>query len=116
MRRYIFIVLVLLAPVLVANTCDLDTRSTGETDRRPTKFNRNIDDEAHQQIERMLGEGIAEFAFHPDGGWVVVTEQGNKFARNIPEECNQKLEAFLARGHTIESTPSRPTGATVGLS
>lgn len=90
--------------------CDLLVEPDREPASEPTKFNRNIDPEAHQQMERLLAEGIAVFAFHPGGGWVIVTEQGSKFARNIPEECNQKLEEFLAAGHKIRSIAFPPQG------
>jgi CubicO group peptidase (beta-lactamase class C family) len=90
--------------------CDLLTEPASKPTSEPTKFNRNIDPEAHAQMERLLAEGIAVFAFHPDGGWVIVTEKGSKFARNIPEECNQKLEEFLAAGHKIRSIAFPPQG------
>lgn len=76
----------------------------------PLKFNRNINQEAHEKMEELLPEGIAVFAFHPGGGWVIVTRQGSKFARNIPEECNTKLEEFLANGHEIRSIAFPPKG------
>jgi CubicO group peptidase (beta-lactamase class C family) len=90
--------------------CDQLVEPDAELASEPTKFNRNIDPEAHEQMERLLAEGIAVFAFHPGGGWVIVTEQGSKFARNIPEECNQKLEEFLAGGHKIRSIAFPPRG------
>jgi len=76
----------------------------------PAYFNRNIDQEAHEQMGRMYQEGIAVFAFHPGGGWVIVTLEGNKFARNIPQECNEKLEQYLAAGHEIRSIAFPPLG------
>lgn len=87
----------------------LDASSNGRY-LQPSSFNRRINQEAHEQMGRMLDEGIAVFAFHPDGGWVIVTEKGNKFARSIPTECNQKLEEFLARGHHIRSIAFPPGG------
>lgn len=105
--RFFFLFLALILSTTACEEIDPDKVKEGLEDLNrdflPVKFNRNLDPEANSQMEQMLSEGIAVFAIHPEGGWVIVTHEGNKFARNIPEECNTQLEKFLADGDTIRS-------------
>jgi len=73
-------------------------------------FNRNIDETAHQQVHAMESEGIRVFAFHPDGGWVVITHQNNRFAQDIPDECYQELRDLAAQGQSIRWVAFPPAG------
>ena len=65
-----------------------------------TCFNRNIPDEAHDQIRAMGPAGVQAFAFTPGGGWVIVVN-GGYVARGIPDECFQQLGQFINAGHRI---------------
>lgn len=72
-------------------------------------FNRNIPDEAHQQLQKMGPAGVHVFAFTPSGGWVLITASG-LFARGIPDECFNQLNALRAAGHTIRVVAFPPEG------
>jgi CubicO group peptidase (beta-lactamase class C family) len=74
-----------------------------------TYFNRNIPDEAHQQIAAMGPAGVRVFAFAPGGGWVIVTENGH-YARGIPDECFTQIGQLRAAGHKINVIAFPPEG------
>lgn len=76
-------------------------------------FDRNIPDEAHQKIGTMGPAGVQAFAFTPDGGWVIVVDNGY-FARGIPDECFQKLGEFIGAGHKIRVISFPPREETGG--
>jgi len=75
-----------------------------------THFNRNLPNEAHQQIVKLIGNGISAFAFTPTGGWVVATNDGKSFSRNIPQECYDKINELIKDGHTIINISFPPAG------
>lgn len=75
-----------------------------------THFNRNLPNEAHQQIVKFIGNGISTFAFTPTGGWVVATNDGKSFSRNIPQECHDKINQLIKEGHKIVNVSFPPAG------
>ncbi len=72
-------------------------------------FDHNVPDEAHQKIGAMGPAGVQVFAFTPDGGWVLVVNNGY-FARGIPDACFQKLGEFITAGHKIQVIAFPPEG------
>lgn len=67
-----------------------------------SKYNKNIPDQAHNQMNAYLRYGISTFAFTPTGGWIIVAKNGRSFARNIPEACNKKVKELISKGHKVE--------------
>ncbi|WP_297334941.1 serine hydrolase domain-containing protein [Algoriphagus sp.] len=75
-----------------------------------THFNRNIPNEAHTQIGKLISAGINTVGFAPNGGWVVATQDGKSFSRNIPQECYEKIQEFQKLGHEIKHVAFPPKG------
>lgn len=75
-----------------------------------THFNRNIPNEAHTQIGKLISGGINSVAFAPNGGWVVATQDGKSFSRNIPNECYEKIQEFQKLGQIIKHVAFPPKG------
>ena len=60
--------------------------------------NRRIDNDAHDKMMERNHNGIRCFVFHPDGGWVLITDDGDAFWQGIPRECAETLERFHDEG------------------
>ncbi len=73
-------------------------------------FNRNISNDAHNTIGNLIAQYLAEVAFTPSGGWVVVSGAGTYQASGIPNECYSKLQQFINAGERINSIAFPPAG------
>jgi hypothetical protein len=73
-------------------------------------FNRRIPDEVHTLMGQVAHRTITTLAFAPDGGWVLVTQDGGLFSHDIPPECEQKLRQWLRLGYRINCVAFPPAG------
>ena len=78
---------------------------------KAVKFrNKQIDQDAHEKMENHYLKGIAEFAFHPSGGWVLVTQDGGKYYEDVPNNLLAKLDQYLNAGHEVQCIAFPPKG------
>ncbi len=75
-------------------------------------FNRNIPDEAHQEMTRTAGAGHSPtcLAFTAKGGWSFLYGKNGRFNRNIPDEAHKKMGEFAAAGHRLQCIAFTPSG------
>lgn len=97
-RKIVYIFIIIISFVNIANA--------------DIKFNRNIPNEAHNKIKQLLPDGIQDFSFSPNGGWLIISKKNELYARNIPNECYLKIKELIKRGHQIKqvSFPPRKGG------
>lgn len=73
-------------------------------------FNKNLANDAHSTIGNLIAQYLAEVAFTPSGGWVVVGGAGGYQASGIPNECFSKLQEYINAGERINSIAFPPAG------
>ncbi|MEM1081526.1 MAG: serine hydrolase domain-containing protein, partial [Pseudomonadota bacterium] len=71
--------------------------------------NQRIDNDAHAAMMNQRRAKIRCLAFHPGGGWVLITNSGIE-SENLPEECLNKLKQLEREGQSPSWVAFPPKG------